>query len=177
MPIYQISPTRLRSAMKTFLEVFPNATFWYVKNHGLFVAKVDSPVIDYVQLRKKFWDPAIRRDMASIDVNSPEEFMALLLMGPEEIRAYVDDEPSVPLNTDDYPYLEYFVPGDLFYQPIDNVRELIRHTADPTRFIVNQPAESVAAVRSLLDKREQKLLAEQGPFSHPQGSGDDGNSR
>jgi spermidine synthase len=160
MPIYQMSPTRLRSAMKTFYEVFPNATFWYVKNHGLFVAKIDSPLIDYRLLQEKFSRPSIREDLAAIDVNSPEEFLALLLMGPEEIRAFVDAEPGIPTNTDDYPYLEYFVPGDLFYQPIDNVRELVEYQTDPTRFVVNQPAESIAAVRALVRVRGRDLITE-----------------
>lgn len=160
MPIYQISPTRLRSAMKTFLEVFPNATFWYVKNHGLFVAKLDSPYIDYRLLEKKFAMPAVRDDLASIDIDSPEEFLALLLLGPGEIRAYVDAEPGIPLNTDDYPYLEYFVPGDLFYQPADNVRELVKYQTDPTRLVRNQPRWSVAAVRALVRDRDRALLAE-----------------
>jgi len=177
MPIYQISPTRLRSAMKTFLEVFPNATFWYVKNHGLFVAKIDSPVIDYVLLQKKFAIPAIRADMASIDVDSPEDFMALLLLGPEEIRTYVDAEASIPVNTDDFPYLEYFVPGDLFYQPIDNVRELVKYATDPTRFVTNEPPESVAAVRSLIRERNRKLLAELSQAPQRHGAKDAGDSR
>jgi spermidine synthase len=160
MPIYQMSPTRLRSAMKTFYEVFPNATFWYVKNHGLFVAKIDSPLIDYRLLQEKFSVPAIRDDLASIDVNSPEEFLALLLLGPDEIRAFIDAEPDIPTNTDDYPYLEYFVPGDLFYQPINNVRELVNYQTDPTRFVTNQPAESMSLVRTLIRNREKLLIEE-----------------
>jgi hypothetical protein len=56
-------------------------------------------------------------------------------MGPAEIRAYLDDEPDVPLNTDDSPYLEYFVPRDLFYTTADNVRELSRHVVDPVQLL------------------------------------------
>ncbi|MGH0035404.1 MAG: fused MFS/spermidine synthase [Myxococcota bacterium] len=160
MPIYQISPKRLRSAMKSFAEVFPNATFWYVKNHGLFVAKVDSPVIDYELLAERFQDPAVRDDMASVDIDSPEEFLALMLMGPDEVRAFIDADPDVPVNTDDYPYLEYFVPGDLFYTPEDNVRALVKHLVDPTQFVRNQPPDSVARVRELIEGRAERLVAE-----------------
>lgn len=160
MPIYQISPTRLRSAIKTFAEVFPNATFWYVKNHGLFVAKRDSPVIDYPSFARRFAEPSTREDLASIGIDSPEELLSLLLLGPDEIRAYVDEEPDVPVNTDDYPYLEYFVPGDLFYRPADNVRELTKHLADPTRFVRDQPPASVARVRELIRGRAERLVSE-----------------
>jgi spermidine synthase len=160
MPIYQISPTRLRSAMKTFAEVFPNATFWYVKNHGLFIAKVDSPVIDYESLARRFDEPSTKADLARIDIDTPEDLLSLLLMGPEEIQAYVDAEPGVPTNTDDYPYLEYFVPGDLFFRPSDTVREIVKHPVDPTRFVRGQPPESVARVRELIEGRSERLVSE-----------------
>jgi spermidine synthase len=160
MPIYQIAPARLRSALKTFLEVFPHATVWYVKNHALLVAKRDPFMIDYRLLKRKFYDNSVRKDMASINVNSPEEFLALLLMGPSDIREFVNEDPTVPVNTDDHPYLEYFTPGDLFYQPIQNVRELVRHATDPAGLIENQPAESAALVQSLVRNRERTLIDE-----------------
>jgi hypothetical protein len=49
----------------------------------------------------------------------------------------VDADPNVPLNTDDYPYLEYFVPRDLFSTTADNVRELSRYFADPSALVVD----------------------------------------
>jgi spermidine synthase len=160
MPIYQISPTRLRSAMKTFADVFPNATFWYVKNHGLFIAKVDSPVIDYASLARRFEEPSTKEDLARIDINTPEDLLSLLLMGPDEIQAYLNAEPGIPTNTDDYPYLEYFVPGDLFSRPADNVREFVKHSVDPTRFVRGQPPESAARVRELIKGRSERLVSE-----------------
>ena len=170
MPVYQMSPTRLRSAMKTFLGVFPNATFWYVKNHGLFVAKPDSPLIDYNLLSEKFSHKSIREDLASIDINTPEDFLGLLLMGPDEIRAFVNAEENVPVNTDDYPYLEYFVPGDLFYQPLANVRELSKYLVDPTTLVFNQPEDSVLAVQAAMHGKAQRLVSELEP-SLPAGEG------
>jgi spermidine synthase len=140
MPIYQIAPSRLRSAVKTFAEVFPHATLWYVEGHALLVARQESASIDLDLLRRKFEHPAVREDLASIDIRSPEELLGHLLLGPAGIRAYIADEADVPLNTDDYPYLEYFVPRDLFYTTADNVRELSRHAADPARGLVEGAA-------------------------------------
>ncbi len=160
MPIYQISPTRLRSAMKSFAEVFDSATFWYVKNHGLFVARYGDATIDYETLARRFNDPAVRDDLASIDIESPEHLLSHLLMGPEEIRAYTNAEPNIPTNTDDYPYLEYYVPGDLFYTPRDNVKQLVQYLTDPTRYVRNLPPESVERVRQLSEGRMERLLGE-----------------
>ena len=87
----------------------------------------------------------MREDLASIEIASPEQLLAHLRMGPAELRAYVDAEPDVPLNTDDYPYLEYFVPRDLFSTTADNVRELSRYFADPGALVVKAPSEAEGA--------------------------------
>jgi len=160
MPMYQISPTRLRSAMKSFAGVFDSATFWYVKNHGLLVARRGDPTIDYDILARRFENPVVRDDLASIGIESPEQFLSLLLLGPEEIQAFVAAEPDVPINTDDFPYLEYFVPGDLFYRPVENVRQLVRHLIDPTRLVRNLPPDSAARVRELSEGRKERLVDE-----------------
>ena len=65
-------------------------------------------------------------------------------MGPEEIRAFLDEEPGTPLNTDEFPYLEYFVPADLFYGTADNERELAAHVADPTSYVDDLPRPAAA---------------------------------
>jgi spermidine synthase len=157
MPMYQIAPARLRSAIKTFVEVFPNATLWYVQNHLLFVAKRDSPLIDYRILERKFRLASVREDFASIDIDTPEELLSHLLMGPEEIRAFLDEQPQVPVNTDEFPYLEYSVPGDLFYGTSDNERELAAHLADPADYAENLPDSAAERIRALSRSRAGSL--------------------
>ena len=156
MPIYQIAPLRLRSAIKTFLAVFPNATLWYVEGHALLVAKKSLPSIDYGLLKQKFDDPRIREDLASIDIHSPEELLSHLLMGPAEIRAYIEDDRDVPLNTDDYPYLEYFVPRDLFHTTAENVRDFAAHLVDPADLVENIPADAADRLSTLSKDRLQR---------------------
>jgi hypothetical protein len=70
-------------------------------------------------------------------------------MGPAEIRAYVEDAANVPLNTDDYPYLEYFVPRDLFHTTADNVREFAAHRVDPVELVEQIPADAAARLAAL----------------------------
>jgi spermidine synthase len=147
MPMYQISPRRLRSAIATFVDVYPAATLWHVPNHLLLVAAPEP--LDYRRVVSRLEDPQVREDLASIGIDSAEALLGHLLMGPEEIRAYLDEDPEVPLNTDDHPYLEYFVPGDLYARSADNLRELAPHAADPARYVDNVPADVAARLRSL----------------------------
>lgn len=159
MPIYQISPARLRSAVATFLDVFPEATLWYVENHALLVAKKDAHQIDYDLLERRFASPNVREDLASIDIASPVELLSHLLMGPDELRAYVEsgDHGEIPLNTDDFPYLEYFVPRDLFFRPIDNTRDFVPHLADPGSHVIGMPRRLEDELAALAKERRKVL--------------------
>jgi hypothetical protein len=145
--------------VKTFLEVFPHATFWYVDGHALLVAADGVPPLDYGRVARKLADPKVGDDLASIGIRSPEDLLSHLLMGPRELRAYVEDEEGVPVNTDDYPYLEYFVPRDLFYTTADNVRALSLHAVDPAELVAHIPRQDAA--------RLSKLAAEQAPGRRP----------
>jgi spermidine synthase len=158
MPIYQIAPSRLRSAVKTFVSVFPNATLWYVEGHLLLVAQPGVARIDYTLVARRFADPAVRADLESIDIHSPEELLSHLVMGPDAVRAFVADEPDVPLNTDDYPYLEYFVPGDLFVPTLDNVRAFVPHLSAPEQLVDHLPDASIPRLRALSEERRQAIL-------------------
>jgi hypothetical protein len=80
-----------------------------------------------------------------------------LMMGPAELRAYVDANGSVPLNTDDFPYLEYFVPRDLFYQVLDNSSEFARNLTNPGDLVSGLPPSSRAALEPLLADRVRLL--------------------
>jgi spermidine synthase len=158
MPIYQISPLRLRSAIKSFIEVFPRAMLWYVEGHLLLVARPGVEAIDFRLLQRKFEDPAVREDLASIDIRSPEELLSHLLMGPDDIRAYIADDRDVPTNTDDYPYLEYFVPGDLFYTTLDNIRALSKHVSDPRDHVKNMPPDAADRLLRMAAERHESIL-------------------
>jgi spermidine synthase len=158
MPIYQIAPARLRSAVASFIDVFPESTLWYVDNHALLLGGLDSASVDFGRLRRRFEDPAVREDLASLGVDSPERLLAHLLMGPQELRAFVAADGTVPLNTDDFPYLEYFVPRDLFFRVDDNTRALAPHLSDPVRYVSGAPESSLQRIRAHAADREAWLL-------------------
>jgi spermidine synthase len=162
MPVYQIAPRRLRSAIGTFFDVFPTATLWYVEGHLLLVARPDGARIDFPLLAERLTDPNVRSDMASIDIHSAEDLLSHLLMGPDGIRAYLAADGDVPLNTDDYPYLEYFVPGDLFSDTERNVRDLVPHLRDPALAVRELPPAAARRLATLSADREQRLLTRRG---------------
>jgi hypothetical protein len=108
--MYNIAQKSFDAAFRTFAEVFPHATFWYVRGHGLFVAGKDPIRIDCRRMREAFRAPAVAADFASIDVLSAEQFMGFLLMDPEHIARYLDRNQDRQIVTDDNSYLEYQTP-------------------------------------------------------------------
>ncbi len=53
MPMYAISRKSFDVAFRTFAGVFPHASFWYVRSHGLFVAGLDPLTIDFAEISKR----------------------------------------------------------------------------------------------------------------------------
>ncbi|MDP6980292.1 MAG: fused MFS/spermidine synthase [Myxococcota bacterium] len=170
MPIYQISPTRLRSAIKTFASVFPGASLWYVRNHALLIAREDDAPPDYGLLSRRLGQTEVTEDLARIEVHGAEDLAALLLLGPEDLADYVAADASVPINTDDHPYLEYFVPGDLFRRPVENVADLLRFEGNPARQFENASGEVMRRIDSRVEGRGTRLLEELAPTA-PRGTG------
>ena len=127
LPMYNISPTSFDAAFRTFTEVFPHATFWYVRGHGLLVA-TDVPLsVDCRTLMADFSTPAVKSDLASIDIDSPEELMGFLLMDEAHIAKYLRRNFDRQIVTDDNAYLEYQTPFEFMGRTESIVPDLIDH--------------------------------------------------
>lgn len=89
--------------VRSFLEVFPNATLW---DRGRLLVATKGPLeVDVDALRAKFADPryAFARGLAGIA--SIDALLGLFTAGPEELRAFVGEGPTL---TDDRPRTEYY---------------------------------------------------------------------
>src|SRR5262249_54316740 len=79
MVLYRIAPKRLRSSIKTFVDVFPDATLWYMNEHVMMIGtRNGSGVLDYARLERKFQQPGVRDDLASVGIHTPEDLLPLL---------------------------------------------------------------------------------------------------
>jgi spermidine synthase len=137
MPMYRISRTSFDVAFRTFVSVFPNASFWYVRGHGLFVATQEPFLIDFNALAGRIRDPAVRQDLDSIKIHDAPQLLAHVMMGPEQIAQYLASAPGRILNTDDDAYLEYHTPFELLESTKTIVKALTAYSALPIRNIRN----------------------------------------
>jgi spermidine synthase len=161
MPMYQLSPESFDVAFRTFARVFPNASFWYVRFHGLFVATVEGAPIDYAKVVERLRHPAVDADLASVGMRAPEEFFSYLLMDAEHIRKYVARTPSRQLNTDDNAYLEYRTPFEFLGGTRDIVGELLPYAGvDYAKLLRHAAPEDEQRLRAAWKQRLARIIPE-----------------
>jgi spermidine synthase len=157
--MYRISKKSFDVAFRTFVSVFPNASFWYVRGHGLFVATQGNFSVDYKDLEQRMEDPVIKADMASINIRGAAQFMSYMLMGPDEISAYLTAFPG-PLNTDDNAYLEYHTPFEFLESTKTIVAGLIPYAALDVNVIRNASDDERNQLMQEWNRRKAELLPE-----------------
>jgi hypothetical protein len=161
MPMYNISPESFDAAFRTFADVFPHASFWYVRGHGLFVAG-DAPIkFSCARTREAFKDSAVNADFASIDIYSPEEVAGFLLMDGDHIGQYLARSENVQIVTDDNAYLEYKTPFE-FMGRTDAIVPGLLESAGWSDKMFEEDCEPAfkAKARAAFSKRLQKILPE-----------------
>jgi spermidine synthase len=99
----QLPDYAYRMMLRTFLDVFPNATLWH--NGSIMVGTKDPIQVDPAALARKFEAPEVRASLASLGITSPGDVMQEFSAGPEQIRAFAG---TGPILTDRTPFVEFF---------------------------------------------------------------------
>ncbi len=150
MPISDIPPALTRSVVATVAAVFP---YTYVYLDGLdlwIVGATERPSL--ADWRERV-SGEVAVDLRREDVHEVESLLALLLVGPADLDAYVGD---APLLTDDAPLLEFVAPRTMrASHDADNIAALTNACRDPLAGFTE--AEQVPAV--LRSCELQRLLA------------------
>jgi spermidine synthase len=94
--------TEYKLIMRTFLDVFPDATLWF--DAGLMVGSTSPLRIDPSTLDAKRRDPRTRAALDEIGLVDFATLRTWYTAGPEEMRRFVG---AGPLLTDDRPLVEY----------------------------------------------------------------------
>ncbi len=161
MPMYRISRRSFDVAFRTFASVFPNASFWYVRGHGLFVATLDDFAIDFETVAARFAAPEVAADLGAIGMDSPERFLGHMLMDPEHVAAYLARGAEQGLNTDDNAYLEYRTPFEFIERTENIVDALLPYAGwDVDAVLESAPAAARTRVRENLAERLARMRPE-----------------
>jgi hypothetical protein len=99
----------VRSIVRTFCQAFAHATLWttsgYGYKHALLLGSAEPIRIDYAHLRARTSLPAISELLATVGIETVEEFIAGMMLDRAGLVRYAG--PDAALHTDDRPVLEY----------------------------------------------------------------------
>lgn len=160
LPLHQLDLPLVRTILRTFREVFPEATLWLLRSNA------DVPVIGVVGGRERqVWDPdALARRLADprlattlgpVALNSPLRVLGSCLAGPESLRRFVGEGEVA---TDDRPLVLFraaraaYRPASLG-EPSERLRELLT-AVDPEFSASLNPATAGAWMNRLSAYRQ-----------------------
>ena len=135
IPLQRMPETHLKTVVRTFIEVFPNATMWYkyTPDFALLIGTSERFQINYKRFMERAQHQKIHEALASDDLDS----MSLLdsfMMGEKSLRAYAGDGL---IHTDNHPRLEFFDPRGLVNTTHKNIEGLAKYRERPTSYLTN----------------------------------------
>lgn len=127
LPLYGLSEVDVKIVIASFLEVFPEASYWcwfpvQTKTDSLLMARMDGKPINYRALENRL--KACGEDSPW---GSAEELLAGFLMSGERLADYAS---GVTLNTDDRPILEFTTPLSIYQRDSESARDLALRIID-----------------------------------------------
>jgi len=126
---YSMTPELVYCLIKTFRTVFDRVLVWgYAERPGdLFLAGSSHPMrFSMERLRERMGRPGIQRDLAAINIHGPAQLLGAVVLRPDDLDkslgllpgrpAVAETLSRIPLNTDDYPLVEFEAPRHLHRQ-------------------------------------------------------------
>ncbi|MBW2731843.1 MAG: fused MFS/spermidine synthase [Deltaproteobacteria bacterium] len=112
--MYELAPRRIKAIYRAFNQVYPYVYAFSATtlSSDTFLLGSDRPLtIDLRRMRRVFAIPSVGREMKRALLDTPEDLVALTLLGPQAVRAFT---VGAKINTDDNALVEFAAPHDLF---------------------------------------------------------------
>jgi predicted membrane-bound spermidine synthase len=94
-----------RSLVRSFIDVFPNASLWTTDLHEMMLVGSPDPMpLDVAHIKERFAHPGVSKALSEVGVGSAAALMATWITDRAGLEAYAGDAKPV---TDDDPRIEY----------------------------------------------------------------------
>jgi spermidine synthase len=145
VPANGIRESDLKTLMRSFRQVFPHTSVWYMNSLPTdFLIVVGTPErlrIDMDQLSQRMLQSQVADDLAAVGLADPSRLVHSLLLGEDNLAAYLD---SGDVNTDDRPILSYSTYGATFQKTIaTNLLAMLSCQESPQAYVVNSPSTEI----------------------------------
>jgi spermidine synthase/tetratricopeptide (TPR) repeat protein len=127
--IYNMHPRDLGTVLAGFTDAFPAAALFLVNEGDVLLVGADPalPTVDMGELARRMAEPAVRNDLAEVEVQTPAGLATLYALGGPALARFVAEAPR---HTDDRPRLEFSAPR---YLHADTARENRSRIVDAAR--------------------------------------------
>ena len=135
IPLKRLPETHLKMILRTFIEVFPNATIWYkyTPEFALLIGTPERLKINYQRLMERTQMPRVHEALAANDLDGLS-LIDSFMMGEQAVRTYAGDGP---IHTDDHPRMEFFQPRTLANTTHINIAGLAKYRERSTPYLAN----------------------------------------
>ncbi len=131
--LYELSPTDYLSILRTFADVFPDATVWFTGIETILLGSDGPQQIDFATLAERMKDEKVAASLREIGLDDP---MRLLSTYCFRLSDVIHDLEGAPLNTDDRPRLEFTAPRSHLVNTVkDNLPWLAARRRSPAPLV------------------------------------------
>ena len=123
--LYNMMPSGIESFLRTVSAVFPHTTVWFSSSgvEFIIIGSNKNIYIDYAKLISRLSDPNVKSELGRANLSQPESIIGSYLMGEDLLAQRIK---NAPLNTDNSPFLEFFIPRHLYqWDMLNNAKSLI----------------------------------------------------
>lgn len=109
---YSMSVEDLRMIVRTFTEVFPNASLWTSYYPDLMlIGRLEAEPFSFKRIQQAFEIPGVRQDFKPHGIENAEGFLGNYWIGDQNLRSF---SKNAKINSDNHPYLEFSAPKHLY---------------------------------------------------------------
>lgn len=125
LPLYEMSLDDYLMIARSFVSVFPNTALFFTGFDTILLGFKGEAQANAEVLRRNFDIPFVRESLSDIGFTSPEMILSMFVADLSQKLEFVG---AGPLNTDEYPHIEFSVPRSaLRYVTDENQAALLEH--------------------------------------------------
>ncbi|MGQ9730859.1 MAG: fused MFS/spermidine synthase [Candidatus Zipacnadales bacterium] len=114
VPIYNLAPEDFRCIAATFLEVFPQASLWIfpaMPSDAYLIGTLKPFQVNVAQITQRMQQLQVGHDLRAAKLRDVWDILTGYVLGPQQLATL---SYGAPLNTDDFPLLEFSAPLRLY---------------------------------------------------------------
>lgn len=152
VPLHRLPEEHYKMIVRTFKAVFPHTSVWfkYTPDFSILIGTPERLRIDFQDFRKRMSIPAVKKDLALVNMEDPLALLDSFMMDEDTVDQYAG---AGTLHTDNHPRMEFFGTqmGNTTHPNILGMNKL-RKSVYPLLTNIGETEEDVSNIQNLLQR-------------------------